>query len=72
MVFMLTFEDKAVSCSSPSCVQRHLDLGWRLADPAQAVDLLEALSGVHDAEPARAHLPTSPARGPASPGRVHS
>ncbi len=72
MVFKLTFEEKAVSCSSPGCVQRHLDLGWRLADPAQAEDLLEALNGVHGAEPARAHVPTNPPRGPASPGRGRS
>jgi hypothetical protein len=64
MVFTLTFGNNAVSCSSPSCVQRHLELGWRLADPAQAEDLLEALDGVHDVEPARAHLPEGPARGP--------
>ncbi len=72
MVFRLTFEDKAVSCSSPSCVRRHLNLGWQLDDPAQAENLLEALDGAHDAEPASAHFPTSPARGPASPARRRS
>jgi hypothetical protein len=72
MVFKLTFEDKAVSCSSPSCVRRHLDLGWRLADPAQTGVLLEALDGAGAAEPASAHFPTSPARGPASPVRRRS
>jgi hypothetical protein len=72
MVFKLTFEEKAVSCSSPSCVRRHLNLGWRLTDPAQAENLLEALDGVHDAEPASAHLPTSSASGPAPPARRRS
>jgi hypothetical protein len=64
MVFRLTFEDKTASCSSPSCVLRHLELGWRLADPGQAADLLEAADGVEDAGPARAHFPTSAASGP--------
>ncbi len=72
MVFKLTLDEKAVSCSSPSCVRRHLDLGWRLDDPAQAEDLLEALDGIHHAEPARAHLTTTVARGPASPDREPS
>jgi hypothetical protein len=72
MVFRLIFDEKALSCSSPSCVLRHLELGWRLADPAQAKGLLEALHGVLDAEPARAHAAAGPARGPATPGRERS
>jgi hypothetical protein len=67
MVFKLTFESKSVSCSSPSCVQRHLNLGWRLVDPSQTADLLEALEEI-DAEPARTLLPRSLPEDPASLG----
>jgi len=72
MVFKLTCDEKAISCSSPSCVRRHLDLGWRLANPEQTADLLEALDGVEGAEPARAHFPTSLASGTGYPGRERS
>jgi hypothetical protein len=43
MVFKVSFEGEAISSSSPRCIQRLLSRGWRLVDPYQTEDLLQAL-----------------------------
>jgi hypothetical protein len=48
MLFRVDFEGETIACSSPRCIQRLLSLGWQLADPSQAEDLLDALE---DEEP---------------------
>lgn len=51
MVFKVNFEGESISCSSPRCIQRLLSHGWRLADPSQNEDLLQALEAEDLAEP---------------------
>ena len=51
MLFRVNFEGETNSCSSPRCIQRLLSLGWRLADPSQTEDLLDALEDEEPLEP---------------------
>jgi hypothetical protein len=44
MVFMIELDGETVACSSARCVQSLLRQGWRLADPAQADDLVQVLA----------------------------
>jgi hypothetical protein len=43
MVFMIELDGERVACSSALCVQSLLHKGWRLTDPAQAEQLVNAL-----------------------------
>jgi len=51
-VFEVSLDEESISCSSPRCIRRLLCLGWRLADPSQTEDLLQALEAEETAEPA--------------------
>jgi hypothetical protein len=44
MVFVIELEGETVACSSARCVQSLLSQGWRLSDPAQADQLVQALA----------------------------
>ena len=57
MVFKVNFEGESISCSSPRCIQRLLSQGWRLADPSQTEDLLQALEAEELAETAEVPHP---------------
>ena len=57
MVFKVNFEGESISCSSPRCIQRLLSQGWRLADPYQTEDLLQALEAEELAEAGEALHP---------------
>jgi hypothetical protein len=50
MVFKVSFDGESISCSSPRRIQRLLSQGWRLADPSQTEDLLQALEAEELAE----------------------
>jgi hypothetical protein len=50
MVLKVSFDGESISCSSPRCIQRLLSQGWRLADPSQTEDLLQALEAEELAE----------------------
>jgi hypothetical protein len=50
MVFSVNFEGESIFCSSPRCIQRLLNQGWRLADPSQTDDLLRSLEAEELAE----------------------
>jgi hypothetical protein len=43
MVFIVESDGEVVTCSSPECVKSLLLKGWKLADPAQSDDLIDAL-----------------------------
>jgi hypothetical protein len=49
-VFAVSFDGESISCSSPRCIRRLLGLGWRLADPSQTEDLLQALEAEEQAQ----------------------
>ena len=49
MLFKVDLEGESIFCSSPRCIKRLLGLGWRLADPSQTEDLLEALKAEESA-----------------------
>lgn len=51
MIFKVHFDGESIACSSPRCIERLLGQGWRLADPDQTEDLLQALRAEELAEP---------------------
>jgi hypothetical protein len=50
MLFKVNFDGESISCSSPRCIQRLQSHGWRLAEPSQTEDLLQALEAQELAE----------------------
>jgi hypothetical protein len=49
MLFKLDLEGESIFCSSPRSIKRLLNLGWRLADPSQTENLLQALKAEESA-----------------------
>jgi hypothetical protein len=43
MVFKVESDGRVISCSSPACINGLLLQGWKLAEPTQRDDLIDAL-----------------------------
>lgn len=50
MEFTVEMEDVRISCSSPKCIQRLIQQGWKLVDPSQSDDLMAQLAALEAAE----------------------